>query len=373
MKKLILILALVLVALCVIACVAENRVNTPGGSTAPGETTTPNTEPTISVPPSSSVPVTTETMPDGWDLWEGNLYYYHNGKPLTGWQEVDGLRRYFHAHGALASGFVEIDGSLYYLDADGCIVTGWQEVEGERYYLDENGVVVTGWLQQDDGLYYLKEDGTMARGCLQIDGVNRYFTASGHNIVMVNPWNYVPEDYEPDLVKLDKFANYSDMYIDRDCYDELVAMLTACRSECSRAVVVSAYRTHEFQTKNYQRAVKQFLDRGYDQEEAQRLAAQEVAVPGTSEHQLGLAVDIVDVNYPYLTEKQEDMPAQKWLMEHSWEYGFILRYPNDKTSVTGIIYEPWHYRYVGKELAKELTDLGLTLEEYLDALTQKDE
>ena len=60
-------------------------------------------------------------------------------------------------------------------------------------------------------------------------------------------------------------------------------------------------------------------------------------------------------------------------MEHSWEYGFILRYPNDKTSVTGIIYEPWHYRYVGKELAKELTELGLTLEEYLDALTQKDE
>jgi D-alanyl-D-alanine carboxypeptidase len=77
----------------------------------------------------------------------------------------------------------------------------------------------------------------------------------------------------------------------------------------------------------------------------------------------------VDVNYQELTTKQETMPAQKWLMANSWQYGFILRYPNSKSDVTGIIYEPWHYRYVGKELAAELHETGFCLEEYFANLT----
>jgi hypothetical protein len=109
------------------------------------------------------------------------------------------------------------------------------------------------------------------------------------------------------------------------------------------------------------------------QEEAERLAAQVVAVPGTSEHHSGLAVDIIDTRLWALEEEQADLPAQQWLMEHCWEYGFILRYPKDKIDVTGIIYEPWHYRYVGLELAKELHDLGLTLEEYMTMLTEAEQ
>jgi D-alanyl-D-alanine carboxypeptidase len=92
------------------------------------------------------------------------------------------------------------------------------------------------------------------------------------------------------------------------------------------------------------------------------------ARPGTSEHQLGLAVDFVDTRYWTLDEKQAELPAQKWLMEHCWEYGFILRYPSEKSEITGIIYEPWHYRYVGREIALEIRDAGLTLEEYLETL-----
>ena len=80
-------------------------------------------------------------------------------------------------------------------------------------------------------------------------------------------------------------------------------------------------------------------------------------------------MDIVDTRLWALEWEQADLPAQKWLMEHCWEYGFILRYPKDKIDVTGIIYEPWHYRYVGKELAAELHELGLTLEEYIHSLT----
>ena len=92
-----------------------------------------------------------------------------------------------------------------------------------------------------------------------------------------------------------------------------------------------------------------------------------VAVPGTSEHQLGLALDIVDADNQLLDESQENTAVQKWLMEHSWEYGFILRYPNDKSEITGIIYEPWHYRYVGKEDAEKIHSQGVCLEEYLQS------
>ena len=94
-------------------------------------------------------------------------------------------------------------------------------------------------------------------------------------------------------------------------------------------------------------------------------AAKSVAVPNTSEHQIGLAVDIVDANNATLTSAQAKTATQKWLMENCWRYGFILRYPEGKSDITGIIYEPWHYRYVGYALAKELHFSGMTLEEYL--------
>ena len=90
-----------------------------------------------------------------------------------------------------------------------------------------------------------------------------------------------------------------------------------------------------------------------------------MAVPGTSEHESGLAADLIDESYPYLDELQEQTPTQKWLMANSWRYGFILRYPNGTTEQPGIIYEPWHYRYVGKEYAREIFRMGVTLEEYL--------
>ena len=87
---------------------------------------------------------------------------------------------------------------------------------------------------------------------------------------------------------------------------------------------------------------------------------------GESEHATGLAMDIVSTEYAGLDEKQGETDDQKWLMEHCYEYGFILRYPQDKSDDTGIIYEPWHYRYVGTEAALAIRDQGVTLEEYLN-------
>ena len=100
---------------------------------------------------------------------------------------------------------------------------------------------------------------------------------------------------------------------------------------------------------------------GYSEAEARRLAEQWVAVPGTSEHQLGLAVDISMED----TATQTTSDMWQWLMKNSYKYGFILRYPEDKTNITGISYEPWHYRYVGREAAEEIYRSGLCLEEYL--------
>ena len=105
---------------------------------------------------------------------------------------------------------------------------------------------------------------------------------------------------------------------------------------------------------------------GVSLEDAPEIAAQSVAVPGTSEHQLGLAIDIIDRYYTNLDAGQENTGTQKWLMENSWKYGFILRYPNGSTEITGIIYEPWHYRYMGNKLAEEIFRLDVTLEEYIE-------
>ena len=364
MKKLILMLTLVLLCLCCAVFVLHSR-------TDPAQTSVPI--PTTMVTAPQPAPTTTrKPLLQGWQSRDGVLYYYLDSRALTGWQNVDGLDRYFAEDGALANGWTDVEGVRCYFSPEGCPCTGWLEQDGKYYYLAENGACVTGWQEVDGLLRYFRGDGTMARGRVEIGGVNHYFTSTGVGITLVNPWNYLPEDYDPDLVALDRFANYSDMYISRACYGDLVAMLTACQQECARAVVVSSYRTQAFQTRNYQRKVREYLDQGYDQAEAERLAAKVVAVPGTSEHQLGLAVDIVDVNYPYLTEDQADMPAQQWLMAHCWEYGFVLRYPKNKTDATGILYEPWHYRYVGKELARELQALDMTLEEYMTALTQTD-
>lgn len=180
--------------------------------------------------------------------------------------------------------------------------------------------------------------------------------------LLVNPWNSLPEGFSVQTVTLD-----SGDQVDERCYPDLQAMMDACRAEGLSPVICSAYRTQADQESLYQAEVGRQLDTGYSQSDAEAEAGKVVAVPGTSEHQLGLAVDIVDINNQLLDASQEHTEVQQWLMEHSWEYGFILRYPNEKSEITGIIYEPWHYRYVGKEDAEKIHSQGVCLEEYLQS------
>lgn len=154
--------------------------------------------------------------------------------------------------------------------------------------------------------------------------------------------------------------------IDKRCYDALMDMIDGCYDAGLTPVICSAYRTQDFQQTLHDNKVSEWMEQGYSREEAREKAGHQVAVPGTSEHQLGLAVDIVDVNYQLLDTNQENTAVQKWLLENSWRYGFILRYPTGQTDVTGIVYEPWHYRYVGKEYAQDIHEKGLCLEQYLE-------
>lgn len=310
-------------------------------------------------------------MTQGFALINGGIYYFGcDGAMRTGWVDVEERRYYFSPGGLMQTGWISVEGNRYYLAKDGTMCTGWLDLDGKRYYLAEDGAMHTGWLMLEQDAYYLKENGVMARGMLEIDGEKNYFTSSGAYIMLVNPWNAMPEGYEPELVTMTAHCSKTQQ-VDARCYESLMQMLEDCKAQCQSAVVVSSYRTVEYQQYLFNKRIQRFMDEGYSQEEATRLAAQVVAVPGTSEHHLGLAVDIVDNRNWHLDESQAEMPAQKWLMENSWKYGFILRYPVGKTDATGIIYEPWHYRYVGNAVAKELYDSGLTLEEYLRNLTEE--
>lgn len=186
-------------------------------------------------------------------------------------------------------------------------------------------------------------------------------TTDSWKLVLVNPWTPLPPNHSIQTVTLK-----NGLQVDERCYPDLQAMMDACRADGLSPVICSAYRTQEKQESLYQAEVVQWLARGYSQDNAEIEAGKAVAIPGTSEHQLGLAVDIVDINNQHLDQSQENTEVQKWLMEHSWEYGFILRYPTGKSEITGIIYEPWHYRYVGREDAEQIHTLDVCLEEYLE-------
>ncbi len=279
------------------------------------------------------------------------------------------------------SGWVEQGGSRYYLQADGTYATGWLDVDGSRYYLGADGAAVTGWQDVDGKEYYFKDTGAMARGVVELEGKRYFFTATGEQILVVNKWNEIPDPYETDLVELKSDISLDDMWVQSYCYDSLVQMLYDCNDameegklgpdgKISMAYVVSAYRTTEHQNRLYWKKVDKLKSMGRTQEEAEIEAATVNAIPGTSEHQLGLAVDIIDNHNWSLVEGQGDLPVHQWLHANSWRYGWILRYPDNKLDITGIIYEPWHYRYVGVEVAKEVYESGLTLEEYIASLSE---
>lgn len=188
-------------------------------------------------------------------------------------------------------------------------------------------------------------------------------SGDGWNLLLVNGDHPLPEDFQvPEFTQL-----VNGHSIDKRAYPALQRMMDACRAAGLQPTICSSYRTQEKQEELFEKKVQSYLPTAASREEAEALAARWVARPGTSEHQAGLAVDIVDKSYQLLDEGQEETAVQKWLMEHCAEYGFILRYPTEKSELTGVGYEPWHYRYVGEEAAGEIMSRGLCLEEYVES------
>ena len=175
------------------------------------------------------------------------------------------------------------------------------------------------------------------------------------NLILVNKDRPIPEDYQ---VKLTTLSNGEQ--VDSRIYPALQKMFDDARAEGLGLFVVSGYRTSEKQEQLLREKIAAYKSEGNTDKEAEKLAKRWVAVPGTSEHQLGIAVDInAD------TEVCEKEDLYQWLANNAHKYGFVKRYPEDKTEITGIINEPWHYRYVGKRDAKEMHKQNLCLEEYL--------
>ncbi len=174
-------------------------------------------------------------------------------------------------------------------------------------------------------------------------------------LILVNSNNAIPKDYKIELTQLS-----NGICVDSRIYPDLQNMFDDAREQGVYPVVSEGYRTNEEQQSIMNDKISCFIDEGYSKNEAIKLAEDWVAVPGTSEHELGIALDInAD------TSVSSDEEVYEWLADNAYRYGFILRYPHGKEHITGIDYEPWHYRYVGTETASEIYSRQITLEEYL--------
>ena len=185
-------------------------------------------------------------------------------------------------------------------------------------------------------------------------------------LVLINKQHAIPEDYTFTFGTINTVKGT--MKCDERIIPDLLKMLQAAKDDGINLQICSPYRDTERQTYLFDKKIKVYMKQGMSYMDAYALTAQAVTVPGASEHQIGLALDIVCDNYAYLNEGFGDTDAGKWLAKHGCEYGFILRYPKGKEYITGIEYEPWHYRYVGTEAAMIITKENLTLEEFVDLL-----
>lgn len=179
-------------------------------------------------------------------------------------------------------------------------------------------------------------------------------------LTLVSEGHPLPEDFSVQTEEIENNQRF-----DAAAAGYLRAMLAAGRAAGLHPMVCSGYRSVSRQQELYDEQVGVERDRGYDEVQAFAVAKTKVALPGSSEHNLGLAADIVAEEYQELNFDFDTTPECQWLMAHCAEYGFILRYSKEKTAITGIQYEPWHYRYVGADAAAEIQQQGVCLEEYL--------
>ena len=179
-------------------------------------------------------------------------------------------------------------------------------------------------------------------------------------LMLVNKQNPVPEGF---TVKLSGISD--SMSADERIIDDICKMMEAASDDGVNLMICSAYRSYDRQKTLFNNKINKLMNEGMTYLEAYKIGSMNVTVPGTSEHHIGLALDILTGSYTRMDDGFGDTEAGKWLAANASDYGFILRYPKGKEDITGIVYEPWHFRYVGREYAKDIEARGVCLEEYL--------
>lgn len=181
------------------------------------------------------------------------------------------------------------------------------------------------------------------------------------NLLLVNTNNKMPDNYDIPLENIDQHRSF-----DKRAVQHLTQMISAIRNAgISNIWIQSAYRTPEAQQELFEEQVQAYIYQGYNEKTARELTEKIINKPWHSEHNLGLAVD-----FNYVNREFENTAAFQWLQENAQDYGFILRYTEEKENITKVSYEPWHWRYVGEEHAKKMKSQNLCLEEYIEQITK---
>lgn len=279
----------------------------------------------------------------GWWFQDSSGWY-----PKSKWQKINSKYYYFNSNGYM-------DYNEY---RDGC----WLGSDGAWLEKHSGGH----WCRDSKGSWYVDNTGWHpVSQYLWIDGIKYWFDSAGYvdeekwALILVNKSHPVPDNYSVNLTTLSNGKR-----VDSRIYPALQEMFSAARSSGLDMFVREGYRTRAEQQSIMTNRIQQYLSQGYTYSQAEAMAKQYVAVPGTSEHELGICVDI-NAN----ENVSSDEAVYSWLDSNAYKYGFIKRYPQNKSHITGINYEPWHYRYVGKKAAAEMKELGMCLEEYLTYLS----
>ena len=199
----------------------------------------------------------------------------------------------------------------------------------------------TVYMEEDPGLVYMEEEDPSGKPRIQLDDWKYILANASHSV----------EQYEPRTEQIEEIE------LDYRIIEPMQQFVDAARNEGLNVVLASGYRSYDTQSMLYEAKVAE-----YGEERGRMI----VNPPGTSEHQTGLAADITDAYYEIKKQELEYTDLFQWMQAHCQEYGFIVRYPKGKEEITGIIFEPWHFRYVGKEAAAYIMENNLTLEEFLD-------
>lgn len=215
-------------------------------------------------------------------------------------------------------------------------------------------------IQDDTNLGNLKEEDIDKKtNSNSENNVNKNIEIDDWRLTLVNYENTLSEDFKIELASIDDIRKF-----DKRAISKLNQMLLDMKNDNIKGVwVQSSYRSVEEQEKVFNEQVSKYIQMGKTKKEAEEMTLKIINKPGTSEHNLGLAVDFNYVNLDF-----EDTKGFKWLKENAEKYGFVLRYKKEKEDVTKVDYEPWHWRYVGEEHAKKMNELDLCLEEYIEYL-----